>query len=347
MSENITDFDAKSLLSWFSKYARPLPWREHYKAYDVVLSEFMLQQTQVITALPYFNRWIKRWPNWEALAAAKEDEILKMWEGLGYYQRARRLHSLAQYLIENKINELPKDPVELIAYPGLGPYTSAAVASIAFNQVALPIDGNVRRVLSRYFRRDDQSPSKEQDIFFETQLIPIMKRVKKRRDLAQALMELGATHCSPRKPDCENCPIQKTCAMEGPKEALEFPKKKARKKPEPLFVSYVWLEKNNSYLLKQRSPKGRFPHQWEPLSTETSKLDDGYSELLKLTNKKKLDQLTTFRRDFTRFKVTWCPYKTTFQEEGLLDGFKFFAKEEVLNMNLVPVILKQFKECFC
>lgn len=342
-SETNQPFDAKSLLKWFSKHARPLPWREHYHPYEVVLSEFMLQQTQVVTALPYYERWLMRWPNWTALARAQEQEVLKMWEGLGYYQRARRLHSLAQYLAAHKIEELPKDRDALMAYPGLGPYTSAAVASIAFNQVALPIDGNVRRVLSRYYRHSGQSPGKEQDAFFEAQLLPVMKKVKKRRDLAQALMELGASHCSPRKPNCELCPLNSSCAMEGPEEALDFPIKKPRQKPEPLYISYIWLERNGEFLLKQRPPKGRFPHQWEPPSVEASQEEESRTKLMSLISNTKCRSMESYRRDFTRFKVTWCPYISVNKRNKSLEGYQFFSSDEILNMNLVPVMLKDFK----
>jgi A/G-specific adenine glycosylase len=345
--ESIQTFDAKSLLKWFSKHARALPWREHYRPYDVVLSEFMLQQTQVVTALPYYDRWIKRWPNWSSLAQATESEVLKMWEGLGYYQRARRLHSLAQYLVTEKIEELPKDRDELMNYPGLGPYTSAAVASIAFNQVALPIDGNVRRVLSRYYRHADQSPGKEQDAFFERELLPVMKKVKWRRDLAQALMELGASHCSPRQPDCTSCPIQTNCAMNGPEEAMNFPVKKPRQKAEPLFISYVWVERDGRFLLKQRPPKGRFPHQWEPPSVESKTENEGENELMSLISNLKCRAMPSYRRDFTRFKVTWCPYITTSKKNKKFGEYQFFSRDEILGMNLVPVILKDFENNIC
>lgn len=324
-----------------------MPWREHYRPYDVVLSEFMLQQTQVVTALPYYSRWLKRWPNWSSLAQARESEVLKMWEGLGYYQRARRLHSLAQYLVTNKIEELPKNRNELMSYPGLGPYTSAAVASIAFNQAELPIDGNVRRVLSRYYRHAGSSPSQEQDAFFESELLPVMKRVRRRRDLAQALMELGASHCSPRKPECSVCPLQASCAMEGSEEALGFPVKKPRQKSEPLFISYAWIESNGGFLLKQRPPKGRFPHQWEPPSVEAKSQREGEAKLMSLISNLNCKELEPYRRDFTRFKVTWCPYISNNNKNKEFGEYRFFSKEEILKMNLVPVMLKEFKNNLC
>jgi len=337
-------FDAKSLLTWFSKHARPLPWREHYRPYEVVLSEFMLQQTQVVTALPYYNRWVKRWPNWTSLAAASEHDILNMWAGLGYYQRARRLLSLAQHLVSNNIEELPDDAETLMSYPGLGPYTSAAVAAIAFNKVALPIDGNVRRVLSRYYKNSEMSPSKSQDEFFENQLMPVMNRIQKRRDLAQALMELGASHCSPRKPDCENCPLQKSCAMSDPQEALQYPTKKERRKSEALFVSYAWVEKNGHWLLRQRPDKGRFPRQWEPPQVEASTEQLSFELLQQALPQLNLKLVSKQRRDFTRYKVMWCAFNVKVKVNFKLEGYQFFDRKSVLNLNLVPVMAMQFKQ---
>lgn len=342
MSSEEREFNYKSLLTWFAKHARPLPWREHYRPYEVVLSEFMLQQTQVVTVLPYFARWLKRWPTWSDLAKAEEDEILKMWEGLGYYQRARRLWALAQHLESHSISELPKEPDKLMEYPGLGPYTSAAVASIAFNQAALPIDGNVRRVLSRYFRNTEVSPSKGQDAFLESKLMPIMKKIKRRRELAQALMELGASHCSPRQPDCKGCPLSKTCSMESVEEAMKFPLKKARPKSIPLTISYAWVESEGKVLLRQRSAKGRFPRQWEPPNFEAENGDESLAGLMKILSKRKLKKVSSTRRDFTKYKVTWNSYETTVSPSHKIEGFDFYDVDVVKKMSLIPVMGKEF-----
>lgn len=339
-------FDAAALLKWFSKNARPLPWREAYKPYEVTLSEFMLQQTQVVTVLPYFDRWVKKWPSWKALAEAKEEEVLKLWEGLGYYQRARRLHGLAKYLVENGLKDMPEDREALMELPGLGPYTSAAVASIAFNKAVLPIDGNVRRVLSRYYARKEISPSKEQDAFFESQLLPVFKKIKRRRELAQALMELGASHCSPRRVDCEGCPLVKTCAMKSGDEALAYPVKKPRAKAIPLWITYAWVRKGGFFLLRQRPEKGRFPRQWEPPQVESANDEEGLSKLMILLSKNDLEPKNSQRRDFTKYKVTWNSHELLVGQDYQLDGYDFYSIREIKGMNLIPLMLREFNELY-
>lgn len=333
-------FPHGKLLQWFKREARPLPWRESYDPYEVLISEMMLQQTQIVTALPYFLRWTKRWPNWTALAKAKEEQVLKEWEGLGYYQRARRLLALATVVCDRHGGSLPKSESELLELPGIGPYTAAAVSAIAFNQSAFPIDGNVRRVLSRFLKDEQWSPSPQQDQSLKDLMLPSFQRTRQKRELAQAMMELGALVCSPKKPQCSTCPLQSDCACAEANTALDYPKKKPKAKAKELHLNYLWLISKRGVALRQRSNQGRFPSQWEPLSAETSKEKSSQRELQHIVGVKTIPWEKAFRRDFTTFHVTWQEgYVADLKGIDLTDH-QWIPLEEVKSLNLVPVMAK-------
>jgi A/G-specific adenine glycosylase len=339
-------FPTKKLLAWFAKVARPLPWREEYIPYHVLLSEMMLQQTQVVTALPYYDRWLKKWPTWESLAHAQESEVLKMWEGLGYYQRARRLLELAQIVSSEYQGTLPRDEAQLAKLPGFGPYTVAAVSAIAFNQAAFPIDGNVRRVLARFMGNTLTSPSTEQDDIFKNIMLPEFVRVKQRRHLAQAMMELGALVCAPKKPLCSECPLQADCSSASPEKALLLPIKKTKAKAKIMHIAYVWLKTPAGFPLRQRPSKGRFPSQWEPLVAEANSEEDAKGEVQEYFNNnkssrdagKKIIWKPCFRRDFTTYHVTW--HEGVAEGDCSLEGYEYFSKAQIKKLNLVPVMAK-------
>ncbi len=186
------------LLAWYDRYARVLPWRarkgERTEPYRVWLSEIMLQQTTVKAVAPYFARFVQRWPAVEALAAAKLDDVLRAWAGLGYYARARNLHACARAVVERHGGIFPADMDALRALPGIGDYTAAAVAAIAFDAPAVPVDGNVERVVTRLFAVEQEMPAAKPEIkLLATSLLP----PRRSGDFAQALMDLGATICSP------------------------------------------------------------------------------------------------------------------------------------------------------
>jgi A/G-specific adenine glycosylase len=206
---------------WYQTAARDLPWRHTRDPYAIAVSEFMLQQTQVATVLPYYARWMKQFPNWGALAAATEETVIKAWEGLGYYSRARNLQALAKAVVAAD-GELPRDGEGLRALPGIGPYTAAAIGSISFDLPLAVLDGNVMRVLTRLLAlRDDIALPKTR-----AKLQLVADEFLDRRDPAthnQAVMELGATICVPRKPLCLICPLKIDCL--GRPRAEEFPVK--------------------------------------------------------------------------------------------------------------------------
>jgi A/G-specific adenine glycosylase len=206
---------------WYETAARDLPWRRTRDPYAIAVSEFMLQQTQVATVIPYYVRWMTQFPDWAALADAMEETVIKAWEGLGYYRRARNLQALAKAVVAIH-GELPRDFESLLALPGIGPYTAAAIGSISFDLPLAVLDGNVMRVLTRLLAlRDDIALPKTRA---ELQLVADV--FLNRRDPAthnQAIMELGATICVPRKPLCLLCPLKRDCL--GRERAEEFPVK--------------------------------------------------------------------------------------------------------------------------
>ncbi len=243
----------EALLSWYRASRRRLPWREAPSPYSTVVSEFMLQQTQVATVLPYFARWMAALPDFAALAAAPESAVLRLWEGLGYYSRARNLHRLAKEVARRP---LPDEASAWLKLPGVGPYTAAAIASIAFGKPLACVDGNVVRILARLTRdgaghRDSASASRAFASLAQELLNP-----EASGDHNQAMMELGATVCLRHSPRCAVCPVRQFCAAarEGDPEA--YPRLQT-KKTERRSVVRVWCERSGSLLLHRNPPGAR------------------------------------------------------------------------------------------
>ncbi|MDE8085723.1 A/G-specific adenine glycosylase [Erysipelothrix rhusiopathiae] len=201
------------LMGWYHENKRVLPFRSQKDPYKIWVSEIMAQQTQIATMIPYYDRWIKRYPDVETLANAEIDEVLKMWEGLGYYRRARNLHAGAQYVMEHYEGTLPADKKELMKIPGIGDYTSSAIASIAFSLPEIAIDGNVKRVMARYLNYTENVNTRACHKYFETFLKEeLLLNGADPSDFTQALMELGALVCTPSNTNCEGCPFKEMCA---------------------------------------------------------------------------------------------------------------------------------------
>ena len=247
----------RRLLPWFAKNARALPWRaEPRSPYRVWISEIMLQQTRVDTVIPYFNRFLARCPEPAALAAAPLRDVLKLWEGLGYYSRARQLHKATQILVRDHGGRLPADPAQLAALPGLGPYTTAAIASLAFGLPLAVLDGNVMRVFSRLLALPDDitrpATKKKLQRFADALLLPDRPAA-----VNEAWMELGALVCTPRAPRCTECPLHGSCRAVKQKNPEAYPRKK-KKMPVPhkIVGAAVILNPKNQILIAQRNPEG-------------------------------------------------------------------------------------------
>jgi A/G-specific adenine glycosylase len=251
-----------SLLRWYKANRRNLPWRRTRDPYRILVSEIMLQQTQVQTVIPYYRRWLKKFPTFRALAKAPLNKALKQWEGLGYYSRARNLQALSKVVMKQHGGRLPSTFDQLKSLPGIGRYTAGAVLSIAFEKHYPVVDGNVMRVLARYFLiREDITFTATQKHFWELaqRLVPRGRA----GDYNQAVMELGATICTPRSPQCPACPVRKNCKARqlGLQEELPLKKKKSATPHFHIGAGVIWHE--GKILISQRPLKGLLGGLWE------------------------------------------------------------------------------------
>lgn len=253
----------KKLLAWYQAAHRDLPWRRTREPYRIWVSEVMLQQTQTVKVLEYYERFLNRFPNLVVLAAAPQDDVLKAWEGMGYYARARNLHRAAKYICENLQGRFPRDYTQLLEIPGIGPYTAAAVASIAFNRDHAVLDGNVERVLSRWFLIKQSPKTPETKKLLQALAQQVLAKGQARY-WNQAVMELGAKICTPRAPKCEICAVMRYCRAFHD---LDDPAQLPVKTPRPalphhqIAVGLVWNK--GKLLIDQRQNNGLLGGLWE------------------------------------------------------------------------------------
>jgi A/G-specific adenine glycosylase len=269
--------DPADLLAWYDRHARVLPWRarkgEASAPYRVWLSEIMLQQTTVKAVAPYYARFLSLWPTVERLAAADLDDVLKAWAGLGYYARARNLHACARAVVDRHAGIFPDDLVALRDLPGIGDYTAAAVAAIAFDRPAVPVDGNVERVITRLFAVEQALPAAKPRIKeMALSLLP----PRRSGDFAQALMDLGATLCSPKRPACALCPWNDACAAYARGDPETFPRKMPKREGKlRRGAAFVALRADGRILLRKRPDKGLLASMTEvPGSDWTQEFDE-------------------------------------------------------------------------
>ncbi len=254
---------APALLAWYDRHARKLPWRVGPKQrargirpdpYRVWLSEIMLQQTTVAAVKPYFDAFLARWPDVTALAAAPRNEVMKAWAGLGYYARARNLHACAEAVVRDHGGRFPDTAAGLKALPGIGDYTAAAIAAIAFDEPVAVIDGNIERVIARLFAIDAPLPAAKKDIRARQQDLTPGKRVG---DYAQAMMDLGAAICTPKKPACALCPLVAECVAHARGEEEAYPVKAEKAvRPTRIGIAFVAVRGDGAVLLRRRPDSG-------------------------------------------------------------------------------------------
>jgi A/G-specific adenine glycosylase len=258
-----------ALLAWYDAERRDLPWRmapgRRADPYRVWLSEIMLQQTTVKAVIPFYLRFLKLWPTVEALAAADLDDVLAAWAGLGYYSRARNLHKCAQTVAAELGGRFPENEAELKQLPGVGPYTAAAIAAIAFGQPVTPVDGNVERVVARLFAVRQPLPAAKGEL---KRLAATLTPKRRPGDFAQAMMDLGARICTPRRPSCLVCPVQSDCAVNarGIQETLPLRGVKAER-PLRVGIAFVALREDGHVLLRRRPEAGLLGGMLEVPST--------------------------------------------------------------------------------
>jgi A/G-specific adenine glycosylase len=252
----------RALLSWYRRRRRDLPWRRTDDPYAIWISETMLQQTRVETVIPYYERFLGRFPDVRVLAEASPDAVMEHWAGLGYYRRARMLHEAARVVVREHAGRLPDTAEGLRALPGVGRYTAGAVASIAFGRREPVLDGNVIRVLARLhdLREDVKSAPVQRRLWEEAASLAAGPSPG---DLNQALMELGATLCTPRAPRCEACPLRRVCRAHAAGDPESLPVKGPRRAPRPVRGVAAWVERGGRVLAVRRPPEGLLGGLWE------------------------------------------------------------------------------------
>ncbi|WP_318616496.1 A/G-specific adenine glycosylase [Sporosarcina sp. YIM B06819] len=331
----------ESLLSWYHREKRDLPWRNTSDPYYIWVSEVMLQQTRVDTVIPYYERFIDSFPTMEALADADENDLLKMWEGLGYYSRARNLQAGVREVVESYGGEVPDTRKEISTLKGVGPYTAGAVLSIAYGVPEHAVDGNVMRVMSRLLLIEDDIAIPRTKKIFEDVVMDLIDK-KDPSSFNQGLMELGATICTP-KPKCLLCPVRDFCTAfhEGRQEELPVKTKKTTMKVIPV-ASFAIQNEQGEWLLRQRPAKGLLAGLWEFPMIE---LLDGKTLPEKVKEQFDIEleefvELLSFKHIFSHITWEMKSFKARMTEaETIPKGFKFFTNQEVEALpKPVPVI---------
>ena len=343
---------AQRLVEWFRVHARDLPWRRGYDPYAILVSEFMLQQTQVATVIPYFERWMARWPDLGSLAQAEEAEALKMWEGLGYYSRCRNLLKAARALMEAGHAEPPASLEALRACPGIGEYTAGAVVSVGHDLPVPAVDGNAERVLSRLLGLEGTSGNAALRREVAIAVVAMLSGVSP-RELNQALMDLGAMVCVPRKPKCGDCPWGEDCRAHalGTEEAYPQPK------PRPAVSrDEAWgllALHSLGILLRRRPQSGLWAGMWElPWFPRTS--EDLWQDVETWTEAPEL--VTRLRRDtlaeigavsfsFTTHRVRARVVSCELEEGPIAEGWRLVPPSELKGLTL-PAPSRKFLEAF-
>lgn len=265
---------SQKILEWYHEHKRELPWRATTDPYKIWLSEIMLQQTRVAQGMPYYHKFLEAFPTVYDLAKADEEKVLKLWQGLGYYSRARNLHATAKMVVNQYDGNFPNTYKELKSLKGVGDYTASAIASICFDIPEPVVDGNVYRVLSRYFGVDLPINSTEGINYFKELARDVMDK-ENIRDYNQGIMEFGAIQCAPKKPYCLLCPLNESCVALKENKVDSLPVKLNKTKIKHRFFNYlVFLDKNRNTLLEQRKGKGIWQNLYQFPLLETDKTVD-------------------------------------------------------------------------
>lgn len=331
----------KPLLAWFATYGRHhLPWKKFHTAYAIWVSEIMLQQTQVQTVIPYFNRFITRFPTVRELATAAEDEVFSYWAGLGYYSRARNLHKTAQIVHYQWGDAFPNKVEELLQLPGIGASTAAAIASLAFHQPTAILDANVKRILSRYFKLEGplDSPASQKKLWHLAQWCMSCEHCA---DYTQAIMDLGALCCTVKKPDCLHCPVHKTCLayQEGVVEL--YPPKKIKKTKPTQAKQFLLLHKGDAIYLEKNPPKGIWGSLWSLPNIEYHTTAGEFIEQEYGLRTEQIRELMILKHSFTHFHLQMKALSIKINEASSTTSLvgSWVSKQEISNLGIAKPIL--------
>ncbi len=348
------------ILTWAATQHRPMPWKGERDPYKIWLSEIILQQTRVEQGLPYYERFVARYPTIDLLAAAPEDELFKMWEGLGYYSRARNLHATAQYIAQELGGQFPDTYEAIRALKGVGDYTAAAIASFAYGLPYAVLDGNVYRVLARYFGIDTPSDSNEGKKTFGT-LAQAVLAPEQAGVFNQAMMDFGATHCTPALPKCGVCMLQSTCAGYAQNKVLQLPVKGKKQPKRGRYFIYVVFQLDTDTLVRKRSEKDIWKNLYEfPLiEMEAHPADEDQIKTAILAQffpeglpkdvflpiiSKKYQQTLTHQLVSTWFCTLYLPidYRARLLSNPVISGFQQVHRAQLTETMAVPRVIAWF-----
>lgn len=326
-----------TLLRWFRENGRELPWRETQDAYAIWLSEIILQQTRIEQGRPYWERFMRRWPTVEALAAASEDEVLREWQGLGYYSRARNLHAAAKQVVAQ--GGFPTTLEGIKALKGVGDYTAAAIGSFAFGLPAAVVDGNVYRVLSRHFGIDTPINSTEGKKVFAALAQSLLPTASS--DYNQALMDFGAMQCTPASPRCGDCPLAESCVALREGRVTELPVKLKTLKIRERHLTYIYIRFNGETALRRRPAGDIWQGLYEPLLTDALPSDAATGTPLErgaVLLRQRVKHVLTHRVLYADFWL-WEPAERPLLPEGY-----FWLPESDLDRYAVPRLIEKMLE---
>lgn len=328
------------ILKWYAEHKRDLPWRQSpSNPYHTLLSEIMLQQTTVATVLSYFAHFTEKWPTIEEFASASQDEILASWSGLGYYNRARNLHKAAKAICNDYNGQVPSSREELLKLPGIGPYTSAAIASIAFDKAETVVDGNIERVMMRLFALQKPKNEVREAIYeYASRLTP----QKHPGDYAQALMDLGATICRPKNPLCFSCPVAKPC--QAFKQSLQniIPVKKPKAEKPKKYGAVFVIQSGNEVLIEKRPEKGLLANLYQFPTTEWLKEEFSIEHYL---SQAPFDANWSISHErvkhvFTHFELYLLPFYIDLPKKKPIQGKKWHHLDQIDEIGF-PTLMKK------
>lgn len=338
----------KELRKWYRENKRDLPWRSDNNPYEIWLSEIMSQQTRIATLVPYFLRFIEKFPDIESLAQADEEQVLKAWEGLGYYSRARNIYKAAEIMVEQYQGKVPQDFETLLKLPGIGKYTAGAIASIAFQQKVVAVDGNVLRVVARIEAMQDDIALPATKKVFETAIRNwFPKRASDMGDFTQSLIELGALICLPKNPECEICPVKKHCKALMRNQVGDLPVKTALKKPKKIEVAVLMVQNFQGQWLVCKRKQKLLQHLWSFILIEIDEVNQQSAILEKLNEMSiethKITQVGEGRHVFTHLIWEMKSYFCKTDQENAPIGFEFVNEQELQDLPW-PTALSLFRD---
>ncbi|MEX0314004.1 MAG: A/G-specific adenine glycosylase [Allomuricauda sp.] len=340
---------SEHILKWYGQYKRELPWRSTREPYKIWLSEIILQQTRVVQGMPYYHKFLDAFPTVYELANASEEQVLKLWQGLGYYSRARNLHATAKMVVEEYDGRFPNTYKELKNLKGVGDYTASAIASICFDLPEPVVDGNVYRVLARYFGVELPINSTEGVKYFKDLAREVMNTANI-RDYNQGIMEFGAIQCAPKKPYCLHCPLNESCVALKENRVANLPVKINKTKIKSRYFNYlVFLDKGRKTILEQRTGKGIWQNLYQFPLLESNKVLD----------KKMLEDELESKNGFPIFKsielINQEPIVHKLSHQHLNTRFWILETEQVIKKGVsweniesfpVPVLIADFIKTF-